>query len=99
VRPLPPLLRLRLPPPPALCSLNPRYAAGSHRGSAATTEGASLVRQAESTALLPAAAPTGTSTRRTTASAADNTVIVQAAETLGHYATGQSELAGAALTE
>ncbi|HEX9403113.1 MAG TPA: LysM peptidoglycan-binding domain-containing protein, partial [Steroidobacteraceae bacterium] len=44
------------------------------------------VRQAESTALLPAAAPTGTSDTTDYGVGADNTVIVQAAETLGHYA-------------
>jgi membrane-bound lytic murein transglycosylase D len=44
------------------------------------------VRQAESTALLPAAAPTGTSDTTDYGVGANNTVIVQAAETLGHYA-------------
>jgi membrane-bound lytic murein transglycosylase D len=43
-------------------------------------------RQAESTALLPAAAPTGNSDPTDYSVAADDTVIVQAAETLGHYA-------------
>jgi membrane-bound lytic murein transglycosylase D len=44
------------------------------------------VRQAESTALLPVAAPTGNSDTTDYGVGADNTVIVQAAETLGHYA-------------
>jgi membrane-bound lytic murein transglycosylase D len=44
------------------------------------------LRQADSTALLPAAAPTGTSDTTDYGVGADNTVIVQAAETLGHYA-------------
>jgi membrane-bound lytic murein transglycosylase D len=44
------------------------------------------VRQAESTALLPAAAPTGNSDTTDYGVGAGNTVIVQAAETLGHYA-------------
>jgi membrane-bound lytic murein transglycosylase D len=43
-------------------------------------------RQAESTALLPVAAPTGISDTTDYDVGADNTVIVQAAETLGHYA-------------
>ncbi len=44
------------------------------------------VRQAESTALLPVAAPTGNSDATDYGVGADNAVIVQAAETLGHYA-------------
>lgn len=53
------------------------------------------VRQAESTALLPAAAPTGNSDTTDYGVGAGNTVIVQAAETLGHYAdwTGVSSQA------
>ena len=43
-------------------------------------------RQTESTALLPAAAPTGKSDTTDYSVGADNTVVVQAAETLGHYA-------------
>jgi membrane-bound lytic murein transglycosylase D len=43
-------------------------------------------RQAESTALLPAAAPTGNADTTDYSVAADNTVVVQAAETLGHFA-------------
>jgi membrane-bound lytic murein transglycosylase D len=43
-------------------------------------------RQTDSTALLPAAAPTGSSDPTDYSVAADGTVIVQAAETLGHYA-------------
>jgi membrane-bound lytic murein transglycosylase D len=43
-------------------------------------------RQTDSSALLPAAAPTGNSDATDYSVAADNTVIVQAAETLGHYA-------------
>jgi membrane-bound lytic murein transglycosylase D len=43
-------------------------------------------RQTESTALLPVAAPTGNSDTTDYGVAEDNTVIVQAAETLGHYA-------------
>jgi membrane-bound lytic murein transglycosylase D len=43
-------------------------------------------RQTGSTALLPAAAPTGSSDPTDYSVAADGTVIVQAAETLGHYA-------------
>ena len=43
-------------------------------------------RQTDSSALLPAAAPTGSSDATDYSVAADNTVIVQAAETLGHYA-------------
>jgi len=43
-------------------------------------------RQAQSTALLPAAAPTGSSDTTDYSVGADDTVIAQAAETLGHYA-------------
>jgi membrane-bound lytic murein transglycosylase D len=43
-------------------------------------------RQTGSSALLPAAAPTGSSDATDYSVAADDTVIVQAAETLGHYA-------------
>ena len=43
-------------------------------------------RQAESTALPPAAAPTGNADTTDYSVAADNTVVVQAAETLGHFA-------------
>jgi membrane-bound lytic murein transglycosylase D len=43
-------------------------------------------RQTDSNALLPVSAPTGTSDTTDYGVAADNTVIVQAAETLGHYA-------------
>lgn len=43
-------------------------------------------RQARSTALLPAAAPTGSQDTTDYSVGADNTVVVQAAETLGHYA-------------
>jgi len=43
-------------------------------------------RQTDSTALLPVAAPTGSSDPTDYSVAADNTVVVQAAETLGHYA-------------
>jgi membrane-bound lytic murein transglycosylase D len=43
-------------------------------------------RQAGSTALLPAAAPTGSSDTTDYSVHADNTVIVQAGETVGHYA-------------
>jgi len=43
-------------------------------------------RQAESTALLPAAAPTGGGDATDYSVGADDTVIVQPAETLGHYA-------------
>jgi membrane-bound lytic murein transglycosylase D len=43
-------------------------------------------RQTDSAALLPAAAPTGSSDPTDYSVAADGTVIVQAAETLGHYA-------------
>jgi membrane-bound lytic murein transglycosylase D len=43
-------------------------------------------RQAESTALLPAAAPSGNGDNTDYSVAADNTVVVQAAETLGHFA-------------
>ena len=43
-------------------------------------------RQAASTALLPAAAPTGNADTTDYSVAADNTVVVQAAETLGHFA-------------
>jgi membrane-bound lytic murein transglycosylase D len=43
-------------------------------------------RQTDGDALLPAAAPTGNADTTDYAVAADNTVIVQAAETLGHYA-------------
>ncbi len=43
-------------------------------------------RQTDSNALLPVAAPTGNSDTTDYSVAADNTVIVQAAETLGHYA-------------
>jgi membrane-bound lytic murein transglycosylase D len=44
------------------------------------------VRQAESTALLPASAPAGNSDTTDYGVGAGDTVIVQAAETLGHYA-------------
>jgi membrane-bound lytic murein transglycosylase D len=43
-------------------------------------------RQAESTALLPAAAPTGNADTTDYTVGADDTVVVQAAETLGHFA-------------
>jgi membrane-bound lytic murein transglycosylase D len=43
-------------------------------------------RQTDSNALLPVSAPTGTSDTTDYSVAANNTVIVQAAETLGHYA-------------
>jgi membrane-bound lytic murein transglycosylase D len=43
-------------------------------------------RQAESTALLPAAAPTGNADATDYSVRADNTVIVQPGETLGHFA-------------
>jgi membrane-bound lytic murein transglycosylase D len=43
-------------------------------------------RQTDSNALLPVAAPTGNTDTTDYGVAADNTVIVQAAETLGHYA-------------
>jgi membrane-bound lytic murein transglycosylase D len=43
-------------------------------------------RQAESTALLPAAAPTGNGDSTDYSVRADNTVIVQPGETLGHFA-------------
>jgi membrane-bound lytic murein transglycosylase D len=43
-------------------------------------------RQTDSNALLPVAAPTGSADPTDYSVAADNTVIVQAAETLGHYA-------------
>ena len=43
-------------------------------------------RQAMSTALLPAAAPSGNGDTTDYAVGADNTVVVQAAETLGHFA-------------
>lgn len=43
-------------------------------------------RQTDGNALLPAAAPTGSSDPTDYGVAADNTVIVQAEETLGHYA-------------
>jgi membrane-bound lytic murein transglycosylase D len=43
-------------------------------------------RQTDSNALLPVAAPTGNADATDYSVGADNTVIVQAAETLGHYA-------------
>jgi membrane-bound lytic murein transglycosylase D len=43
-------------------------------------------RQAESTALLPAASPSGNGDTTDYSVGADNTVVVQAAETLGHLA-------------
>jgi membrane-bound lytic murein transglycosylase D len=43
-------------------------------------------RQTDSNALLPVAAPTGNSDSTDYSVAADNTVVVQAGETLGHYA-------------
>lgn len=43
-------------------------------------------RQAESTALLPAASPTGNADTTDYGVGAGNTVVVQAAETLGHFA-------------
>lgn len=43
-------------------------------------------RQSESAALLPAAAPSGNGDNTDYSVAADNSVIVQAAETLGHFA-------------
>jgi len=43
-------------------------------------------RQAESTALLPAASPSGNGDNSDYSVRADNTVIVQAGETLGHFA-------------
>lgn len=43
-------------------------------------------RQTDGTALLPAAAPTGNADATDYGVGADDTIIVQAAETLGHYA-------------
>jgi membrane-bound lytic murein transglycosylase D len=43
-------------------------------------------RQAESTALLPAASPSGNGDNTDYSVGADNTVVVQAGETLGHFA-------------
>jgi membrane-bound lytic murein transglycosylase D len=43
-------------------------------------------RQAESTALLPAASPSGNGDNTDYSVGADNTVVVQAEETLGHFA-------------
>ena len=43
-------------------------------------------QQAESTALLPAASPSGNGDNTDYSVGADNTVVVQAAETLGHFA-------------
>ncbi len=43
-------------------------------------------QQAESTALLPAASPSGNGDTTDYSVGADNTVVVQAAETLGHFA-------------
>ena len=43
-------------------------------------------RQAQSAALLPAASPSGNGDSADYSVAADNTVVVQAAETLGHFA-------------
>ena len=43
-------------------------------------------RQAETTALLPAASPAGNGDTADYSVSADNTVVVQAAETLGHFA-------------
>ena len=43
-------------------------------------------RQAESAALLPAASPSGNGDTTDYSVGADNTVVVQAAETLGHFA-------------
>jgi membrane-bound lytic murein transglycosylase D len=43
-------------------------------------------RQAQSAALLPAASPSGNGDTADYSVAADNTVVVQAAETLGHFA-------------
>jgi len=43
-------------------------------------------RQAESASLLPAAAPSGNGDNTDYSVGADNTVVVQAAETLGHFA-------------
>ena len=43
-------------------------------------------QQAQSAALLPAASPSGNGDNTDYAVAADNTVVVQAAETLGHFA-------------
>ena len=58
-------------------------------------------RQTDSNALLPVAAPTGNSDTTDYSVGADNTVIVQASETLGHYAdwSGVNSLALRALNK
>ena len=57
-------------------------------------------RQTDSNALLPVAAPTGNSDPTDYGVGAGNTVIVQAAETLGHYADWSGvSCAGAAHSE
>jgi membrane-bound lytic murein transglycosylase D len=53
-------------------------------------------RQAESTALLPAASPSGNGDNTDYSVGADNTVVVQAGETLGHFADW-SKVSSAAL--
>ena len=76
---------------------SPAAAAPSSTGEAATPAPAALARQpspkepvsqrqTESAALLPAASPSGNGDTTDYSVAADNTVVVQAAETLGHFA-------------
>jgi membrane-bound lytic murein transglycosylase D len=89
VAPVPPasalpasVLRASVLPAPVAESVPPAAAAKAVR---APTEPVSE-RQTDGNAILPVAAPTGNSDTTDYSVAADNTVIVQAAETLGHYA-------------
>ena len=72
-------------PPPAAVEALPELEVMAERYVRPPEEPVSQ-RQTDSTALLPAAAPTGSSDPTDYSVAADGTVIVQAAETLGHYA-------------
>ena len=69
---LPPRVAEALPPAPAKLAPPPKEPVSE--------------RQTDRNALLPVAAPTGNTDTTDYGVRADNTVIVQAAETLGHYA-------------
>ncbi|MDB6083380.1 MAG: hypothetical protein JWN43_1261 [Gammaproteobacteria bacterium] len=69
-------------PPPAVAV----PAAAAERAARRPSEPVSERQTANSDALLPVASPTGNADATNYGVAADNTVIVQAAETLGHFA-------------
>ena len=74
-----------MPPPPVAVAAEAPAAAAIARQPPPPKEPVSE-RQAESTALLPAASPTGNVDSNDYSVGPGNTVVVQAAETLGHFA-------------